>query len=495
MATALENIPKHLRKYIVEQNYDRYTSEDQEVWRFIMRQLRSFLIKNAHAAYTNGLTQTGISTEEIPHISIMDEKLKNFGWRAVAVSGFIPPAAFMEFQANAILPIACDMRTVDHILYTPAPDIVHEAAGHAPILIDPEFSNYLKNYAEVASKSIISSEDLALYEAIRNLSDVKENPHSTKEEIELADRNLKIAIEKMTFVSEAQLLGRMNWWTAEYGLIGDMNNPKIFGAGLLSSIGESRQALTKPKLIPLTIECLDYSYDITELQPQLFVAKNFQELNNVLNQLADTLSFKKGGRYGLDKALQAKSVCTIILSNGISYSGILLDYNIEGDSLAYLKFKGPLQIKENSSLQLENNPTMEFNFDLSASIKAISVHGGPIDSATFPDTDDFVAARVPEKKRTEYDLKKFSIYTQIRHLRKKFDKSLFEDLKLKYLNEFKKEWLMGIDLIEIACQQKNTEADIAELMNHFSQFKNHNSNEVLCADLGLDLLKQEGLLT
>src|SRR5690606_28663904 len=124
----------------------------------------------------------GISTESIPKISDMDKKLQDYGWRAVPVSGFIPPAAFMEFQAHGILPIACDMRTVEHILYTPAPDIVHEAAGHAPILIDPDFSKYLNSYAEVASKSILSSEDLALYEAIRNLSDIKESPQSTEDD-------------------------------------------------------------------------------------------------------------------------------------------------------------------------------------------------------------------------------------------------------------------------------------------------------------------------
>src|SRR5690554_3441615 len=135
MGEHLQTIPSHLHKYIVEQNYDNYTWEDQEVWRFIMHQLKSFLSVHAHSAYVDGLEKTGISTESIPHISEMDQKLKEYGWRAVPVSGFIPPAAFMEFQAHGILPIACDMRSVEHILYTPAPDIVHEAAGHAPILI------------------------------------------------------------------------------------------------------------------------------------------------------------------------------------------------------------------------------------------------------------------------------------------------------------------------------------------------------------------------
>ena len=95
--------------------------------------------------YALGLEKTGISTERIPDLAEMSQKLEPFGWQAVPVSGFIPPAAFMEMQSLGLLPIACDMRSIEHLTYTPAPDIVHEAAGHAPILIDPEFSIYLKN--------------------------------------------------------------------------------------------------------------------------------------------------------------------------------------------------------------------------------------------------------------------------------------------------------------------------------------------------------------
>ena len=65
--------------------------------------------------------------------------MSNIGWGAVPVRGFIPPWAFMEFQALGILPIACDMRNSEHLTYTPAPDIVHESAGHSPIIInDPD---------------------------------------------------------------------------------------------------------------------------------------------------------------------------------------------------------------------------------------------------------------------------------------------------------------------------------------------------------------------
>ena len=99
----------------------------------------------------------------------------------------------------------------------------------------------------------------------------------------------------------------MNWWTAEYGLIGSLEAPKIFGAGLLSSVGESKWCLSNQvKKIPLTLECVKQTYDITEPQPQLFVAENFHHLSDVLKQLSETMAYKTGGRKALDKLIQAK---------------------------------------------------------------------------------------------------------------------------------------------------------------------------------------------
>ena len=308
MRSCIQSIPLHLHKYVIQQDYSRYTPEDQEVWRFIMRQLTSFLKTQAHPTYTHGLEHTGITTQSIPKIEVIDENLKPYGWRAVAVSGFIPPAAFMEFQAHGILPIASDMRTIEHILYTPAPDIVHEAAGHAPLLISEEYTEYLRFYADAASKAIVSSEDLDLYEAIRNLSDIKEASDSTPEEIKRCDEQLQTAISKMSYISEAQYLGRMNWWTAEYGLIGDIQSPKIYGAGLLSSIEESRMAIEKTQKIPLNVDCIQYSYDITEPQPQLFVAQNFSNLKDVLEEMTQHLAFKVGGG-GWTKKSPTSEIC------------------------------------------------------------------------------------------------------------------------------------------------------------------------------------------
>jgi phenylalanine-4-hydroxylase len=354
VSPARKNIPSHLHKYIVEQNYGRYTPEDQAVWRFIMRQLKNFLSLHAHGSYVEGLKKTGISIEKIPDITEMDQRLSEFGWGAVPVSGFIPPAAFMEFQSLGILPIASDMRTMDHLAYTPAPDIVHEAAGHAPMLVNPEFARYLKSYGEVARNAILTREDLDQYEAIRALSDIKEAPDSTAADIAKAEQSLMQVNSRIGEISEAGWLSRMNWWTAEYGLIGPIDKPAIFGAGLLSSVGESRFCLDrKVKKVPLSVDCINIGYDITEPQPQLFVAKDFSILFEVLEQLAGRMAFRLGGIESVERALRARTVNTIELDSGLQISGQIENFRQENQAVTYLKMIGPVALALNNH-ELEN---------------------------------------------------------------------------------------------------------------------------------------------
>src|SRR5262249_35979647 len=88
------------------------------------------------------------------------------------------------FQAYKVLVIACDMRQIHHIEYTPAPDIVHEAAEHAPIIVDREYSNYLRRFGEVGANAMQSRKDFDLYQAIRPLSILKQQRNSDPKEVE-----------------------------------------------------------------------------------------------------------------------------------------------------------------------------------------------------------------------------------------------------------------------------------------------------------------------
>ena len=348
MSPSRDRIPDYLRTYVVDQAPAQYTPEEHASWRFIMRQAQDFFATHFVGDYQEGLKKTGITTERIPSVEEMDKALQDLGWGAVPVRGFIPPGAFLDFQARRILPIAADMRTVTNIAYTPAPDIVHEAAGHAPILIDKDYAKYLTAYAAMAQKALFCQEDLDLYEAIRRLSDLKENPDSTPAEIEAAEQGLKDAVAAVPFVSEAAKVARMNWWTVEYGLAGDVDNPKIFGAGLMSSVGESRNCLKDDvRKIPLTVDCIETSYDITRPQPQLFVTKNTAHLVKVLRDLERTLAYKKGGAYGVNEAMRCRTVASVCFNSGASISGkvVAAEFNTEfEDTLDFIKFDGPVQL-------------------------------------------------------------------------------------------------------------------------------------------------------
>jgi len=340
---AVQSLPKHLLQFAVDQRYEEYTSVDHAVWRFIMRQNIFFLKEYAHKVYFQGLLDTGISFERIPRIEEMNQILGTIDWGAVAVDGFIPPAAFMEFQAYKVLVIACDMRQIHHIEYTPAPDIVHEAAGHAPIIVDREYSNYLQRFGEVGAKAMQSRRDFELYQAIRHLSILKELPNSDPKEVEEATREVERRQKNLGEPSEMALLSRLHWWTVEYGLIGTLDKPKIYGAGLLSSIGESVSCLeANVKKIPYSIDAQNTPFDITTRQPQLFVCRDFNHLREVLEEFASTMAYRIGSQQGVNKAIECNNLATCEYSSGLQVSGVFCDVlTDENKEPIYFKSKGP----------------------------------------------------------------------------------------------------------------------------------------------------------
>lgn len=319
---AIESLPRHLRRFVVSQDYEAYTPRDQAVWRHILSRLTVHLRDRADPRYLAGLKATGIEIERIPSLDEMNLKLARVGWTAVAVRGFIPPAVFTELQSRRVLAIAADIRTHEHIEYTPAPDIVHESAGHAPFISDPTYARYLEACGEVGFRSIASVEDQAVFEAIRNLSIVKEDPTARPDDVVLAQERLEAATASVRYASESTRASRLYWWTAEYGLLGSLEAPRLYGAGLLSSLGEAQHCLTKEvEKLRLTAACAEVPFDITRMQPQLFVVRDFDELFEVLGAFKESLSFHRGGDHGLDEALRARTLNHLVLSGGRELSG------------------------------------------------------------------------------------------------------------------------------------------------------------------------------
>jgi phenylalanine-4-hydroxylase len=402
MNDILEKLPKHLMRLVIDQPYNGYTAQDHAVWRYVMRQNVRYLSQVAHGSYLDGLKRTGISIDQIPHMYGMNRILREIGWAAVAVDGFIPPAAFMEFQAYNVLVIAADIRPIDQIEYTPAPDIIHEAAGHAPIIADPEYAEYLRLFGWIGSRAFSSARDYEIYESVRHLSILKADPYTPKEAILLAEKEVEEAGAIKEPPSEMTQIRNLHWWTVEYGLIGSLEQPKIYGAGLLSSIGESYSSLQpQVKKIPYTLDAVNYNFDITTRQPQLFVTPDFNRLMDVLEEFADTMALRSGGIDGVMKAIRSGYVGTCVYSSGLQVSGIFQEMILHREELVWLRTEGPTQLCYKDR-QLEGQGKDYHSHGFSSPVGKLKASSTPLE---FLSDDDLLALGIVtgQAVRLEYE--------------------------------------------------------------------------------------------
>ena len=393
-------LPAHLRQFVVSQDYDNYTPVDHAVWRYVMRKNLAYLSKVADASYLKGLEKTGITIDYIPNIRDMNTILGKIGWGCVCVDGFLPPSSFMEFQAFKVLVIAADIRQIEHIEYTPAPDILHEAAGHAPIIADPTYAEYLGLFGEIGSKAISSAQDFELYEAIRHLSIIKEDPNTEEKEIVQAEKDIELIQSNMGQPSEMAQIRNLHWWTVEYGLIGDLNQPKIYGAGLLSSIGESESCLKEEvKKLTYSIEAAQQAFDITEPQPQLYVTPSYTHLTQVLEEFANTMALRKGGLEGLEKAIASNNTCTVEYSSGLQVSGIFNNVIADNGQIVYVSTSSP------TSLAWQNKELV--GHDKSYHIHGFSSPVGRLKNTSMPlenmSVDELISLEIEASKQVALD--------------------------------------------------------------------------------------------
>ncbi|WP_299047194.1 aromatic amino acid hydroxylase [uncultured Polaribacter sp.] len=440
-----KKLPKHLHKFVIQQPYNEYTAQNQAVWRYVMRMNVAYLSKVAHGSYLEGLEKTGISIAQIPHMQGMNRILKEIGWAAVSVDGFIPPNAFMEFQAYNVLVIASDMRTINHIEYTPAPDIIHEAAGHAPIIANPEYAEYLRRFGEIGSKAISSAKDYEMYEAIRLLSILKENPNSSEKAIKEAEEKVAFLQENMGELSEMAQIRNLHWWTVEYGLIGNIKKPKIYGAGLLSSIGESKWCMQdEVKKVPYSIEAARVNFDITKPQPQLFVTPDFAHLSLVLEQFANKMGIRTGGLQGLQKLIDSKNLGTIELSTGVQISGVFTKVIAdENGKPIYFQTTGETALS-NRDKELIGHGVENHKDGFGSPIGKLKGINIPIENMSPRDLE---AYQIYEGKQINLEFEggiyvEGEVITGTRDLRGRIQLITFKNCTVRYLNEilFQPEW-------------------------------------------------------
>ncbi len=223
--------------YTVLQDYASYTPQEQAVWQQLAERQMILAGRFAHSAYLDGLSAIRIGSK-IPDFEHVNHELaKLTGWRIVPVPGLIPAKPFFEHLAARRFPVTNWLRTAEEIDYIVEPDMFHDFFGHVPILSQPKFADFMQMYGERALDAIDLGGD--------------------------------------------EMITRLYWYTAEYGLIREAGQPlKAFGAGLMSSGGELPFAMSKDaRTSPMDIETiLRTGYEIDKFQRVYFVMPSFDAL-------------------------------------------------------------------------------------------------------------------------------------------------------------------------------------------------------------------------
>lgn len=271
-----------LAQYAVCQSYSSYADHEHQTWRNAMRALTGALESRCVIPHIDALSRCGLKRDRLPRLEEINRALSMVGWESIVVEGFIPPPTFMLLQANCILPITRQVRSVAQQAYTPIPDIIHEAAGHLPMLVDPNYRRFMQRFGEKGSQFGYGELDQRVFKCQKEYAELLALPQPDSSRVaELESELAELRNAQRRAVTPACQISRFHWWTVEYGLIGEP--AKLYGAGLLSSYEEAEATDTTPQ-IPLSLDCLGYDYEISRMQPQLFVASDWGHLNSELDR-------------------------------------------------------------------------------------------------------------------------------------------------------------------------------------------------------------------
>jgi phenylalanine-4-hydroxylase len=243
----------------------------------------------------------------------------------------------------------------------------------------PAFATYLKEIGEAGSKAFSSKKDVELYEAIRHLSIIKEDSKTKAVEIHEAESAIEKIQGNMGPPSELALIRNLHWWTVEYGLIGTVDDYRLYGAGLLSSIGEGMSCLSGDiKKLPYTLEAMHCNYDITKRQPQLFVTPDFTHLTTVLEQFKGLMAWTTGGLDGVKKAIDSEQTATVVFSSGLEVTGTFIEVVDADGHPAFVRTAGPSALSFNNS-QLPGYGKDRFDQGFSSPVGHLSGETKPLE--------------------------------------------------------------------------------------------------------------------
>jgi phenylalanine-4-hydroxylase len=227
--------------WTIPQNWRAYTAEEHATWDTLFERQAKLLPGRASRAYLKGLDALRLSESGIPNFEELSERLmKLTGWQVVAVPGLVPDDVFFDHMANRRFVAGNFIRRPDQLDYLQEPDVFHDVFGHVPMLADPVFADYLEAYGRGGVRAM-------------ELGALKQ-------------------------------LGRLYWYTVEFGLVQEADGLRIYGAGIVSSSAESRFALDDPSPNRIGFDLrrvMRTEYRIDDFQQNYFVIPGFDELLRV----------------------------------------------------------------------------------------------------------------------------------------------------------------------------------------------------------------------
>jgi phenylalanine-4-hydroxylase len=227
--------------WTIPQNWQAYTAEEHATWDTLFERQAKLLPGRASQAYLKGLDALRLSESGIPDFEELSERLmKLTGWQVVAVPGLVPDEVFFDHMANRRFVAGNFIRRPDQLDYLQEPDVFHDVFGHVPMLADPVFADYLEAYGRGGVRAM-------------ELGALKQ-------------------------------LGRLYWYTVEFGLVKEAEGLRIYGAGIVSSSAESRFALEDPSPNRIGFDLsrvMRTDYRIDDFQQNYFVIPSFDELLRV----------------------------------------------------------------------------------------------------------------------------------------------------------------------------------------------------------------------
>src|SRR5216683_3877383 len=223
--------------YLIQQKYQDYTDDQHGVWAELVRRRRPQLDAHACREYLEGYEIIGLQDDRLPNLCAISDRIgPRTGWSTTPVSGFLPGEAFFAMLAARQFPTTTWLRSRESLAYIPEPDIFHDVFGHVPMHAHPVFADFLQHYGAVCAA--------------------------------LTD---KVALEKM---------GRLFWFTVEFGVIRQKGGYRLYGSGLISSQGESTYVIEgHPEIKDFDVDqVLNQEFSTSEMQPVLYAVDSFEQI-------------------------------------------------------------------------------------------------------------------------------------------------------------------------------------------------------------------------